>query len=43
VATENLNIAYQPRDFRAYREMGASWTMLGTPQTLEIRELPIKR
>ncbi|MCI0680854.1 MAG: hypothetical protein L0Y71_02020 [Gemmataceae bacterium] len=43
VATANLHIAYQPRDHRAYREMGASWTMLGTPQTLEIRELPIKR
>ena len=43
VATPQLNIAYQPRDFRAYREMGASWTMLGTPQTMEIRELPIKR
>lgn len=43
VATPNLNITYRPRDFRAYREMGTSWTMLGTPQTLEIRELPVKR
>lgn len=43
VATPHLQIGYQPRDFRAYREMGASWTMLGTPQTMEIRDLPLKR
>jgi hypothetical protein len=28
IATPHLNIAYQPRDFRAFREMGASWKAL---------------
>jgi hypothetical protein len=26
--TQHLEIAYQPRDFRALREMGASWKVL---------------
>ena len=25
VSTPHLNVSYQPRDFRAMREMGASW------------------
>jgi hypothetical protein len=34
VETPNLNIAYEPRDFRAFREMGASWKIITekTPQ-----------
>ena len=28
LATPHLDIAYQPRDHRAFREMGASWTIL---------------
>lgn len=34
VETPHLNIAYQPRDYRAYRENGASWKVLpeDTPQ-----------
>jgi hypothetical protein len=28
IATPHLNIAYEPRDFRALREMGASWKTL---------------
>jgi hypothetical protein len=28
LATPHLNIAYQPRDYRAFREMGASWKVL---------------
>ena len=45
VETPNLRIAYQPRDFRAFREMGASWQLLtrDTPETRDIRELPIRR
>jgi hypothetical protein len=34
LSTPHLNIAYQPRDFRAMREMGASWKIIpeGTPE-----------
>ena len=28
VQTAHLKIAYQPRDFRAVRELGASWKVL---------------
>ena len=28
VPTPHLNITYQPRDFRAMREMGASWKII---------------
>ncbi len=31
--TPHLNIAYEPRDFRAFREMGASWKIMeGRPE-----------
>ncbi len=45
VETPNLQIAYQPRDFRAFREMGASWQLLTreAPETRDIRALPIRR
>lgn len=45
IDTANLHIAYQPRDWRAYREMGASWRLL-TAESLEtkgIEALPIRR
>jgi hypothetical protein len=40
--TPHLDIAYQPRDFRAFRETGASWRVITerTPETKDIRELP---
>jgi hypothetical protein len=28
LATPHLELAYAPRDFRAFREMGASWKIL---------------
>lgn len=28
VPTPHLNVAYQPRDFRALREMGESWKII---------------
>lgn len=43
IDTPHLDVAYQPRDFRAFREMGASWRILESPQTLEIGELPLRR
>lgn len=44
LATPHLDIAYQPRDFRAFRETGASWRVLTreTPETKEIRDLPVR-
>jgi hypothetical protein len=44
LATPHLNVAYQPRDFRAFRESGASWQVLTrqTPETKEIRDLPLR-
>jgi hypothetical protein len=43
--TPHLNIAYQPRDFRALREMGESWRILTeeTPETIGFAERPIRR
>src|SRR5262249_18409186 len=33
VQTQNLHIGYEPRDFRAFREMGKSWkTLEGVPE-----------
>jgi hypothetical protein len=45
ITTPNLHIAYRPRDYRAYREMGASWQLLteDIPQTKDIRALPIPK
>jgi hypothetical protein len=34
VQTDHLDVAYQPRDFRAMREMGASWRIMGDAQEL---------
>jgi hypothetical protein len=44
LATPHLDIAYRPRDFRAFRETGASWRVLTreTPETKEIRDLPVR-
>jgi len=40
IQTPHLQIAYQPRDFRAMREMGASWKILeGVPETRGITPL----
>jgi hypothetical protein len=40
VQTPHLDIAYQPRDFRAMREMGASWKVLqGVPEARGINPL----
>jgi len=43
--TPHLNIAYQPRDFRAYRELGESWKVLTeeTRETVGFAERPIRR
>jgi hypothetical protein len=43
--TPHLNIAYQPSDFRAMREMGESWKILteDTPETLGWSERPLRR
>ncbi len=43
--TPYLSIAYQPFNLQPYREMGTSWQVLraGTPETRDIRELPIQR
>ncbi len=43
--TPHLNIAYQPRDFRALREMGESWKILTeeTPETVGFAERPLRR
>jgi hypothetical protein len=45
VLTPNLHVSYEPRDFRAFREMGASWRLLTAdiPQTKDIRAVPIRR
>jgi len=45
IDTANLHIAYQPRDWRAYREMGASWRLLtaDSQETKGIEALPIRR
>lgn len=45
ILTPHLSIAYQPFNCRPYREMGASWQVLraGTPETRDIRDLPIQR
>ena len=45
VFTPHLRIPYEPRDFRAVRENGASWQVLTRDhaETKEIRELPLKR
>jgi len=42
VDTPHLAVAYQPRDFRALREMGASWKIIteDTPQPRGLDELP---
>ena len=34
IDTPELNVAYQPRDYRAMREMGATWKIITdeTPQ-----------
>jgi hypothetical protein len=40
VQTPHLQIAYEPRDFRATREMGASWKMLqGVPEPRGVNPL----
>ena len=43
--TPHLNIAYQPRDFRALREMGESWKILTdeTPETVGFTARPLRR
>lgn len=40
IDTPHLDIAYEPRDFSAFREKGASWQVLtkDTPQPMGIRE-----
>ena len=40
IQTPHLQIAYEPRDFRAMREMGASWQVLqGVPEPRGINPL----
>ncbi len=43
--TPHLNIAYQPRDFRALREMGESWRILTeeTKETLGFSDRPLRQ
>ncbi|MBI1831829.1 MAG: hypothetical protein HYR84_10305, partial [Planctomycetes bacterium] len=45
VETPHLDIAYQPRDFRAMREMGESWRIVTeqTPETHAFDERPLRR
>jgi hypothetical protein len=45
IETPHLNIAYQPRDYRALREMGESWKILTeeTPETQGFSERPLRR
>src|SRR5262249_36155489 len=45
LATPHLNIAYQPRDFRALSETGASWRILreGTEETNGFAPRPFGR
>jgi hypothetical protein len=45
VVTPHLRIAYAARDFRAFRESGASWQVLTRDhiETKEIRDLPLGR
>lgn len=43
IATPHLNLAYQPRDFTAFREMGASWKALeGVPEPRGINPIGAK-
>jgi hypothetical protein len=44
IETPQLAISYQPRDFRAMREMGATWKIIteGTPQPPGIEPAPTK-
>jgi hypothetical protein len=44
IATPHLNISYQPRDFRALREMGASWKTLKeeTKETVGFAPRPLR-
>ncbi len=43
--TSHLNIAYQPRDFRAFREMGESWKILteDAREPVGFAERPLRR
>jgi hypothetical protein len=43
--TPHLNIAYQPRDFRPFRELGESWNILRetTMETQGFSERPLRR
>jgi hypothetical protein len=45
IETPHLNIAYQPRDFRALREMGESWKIVTeeTKETQGFSERPLRR
>lgn len=45
IMTPHLQVAYQPFNVRAYREMGSSWQRLTreTPEPRDFRELPIPR
>ncbi|MBI3822166.1 MAG: hypothetical protein HY289_05740 [Planctomycetes bacterium] len=45
IETPHLNIAYQPRDFRALRELGESWNIVTdqTPETHGFAERPLRR
>ncbi len=45
IDTPNLQIAYAPRDYRAFREMGASWKLLteDAKEPLGITDLPVRR
>jgi hypothetical protein len=45
IDTPHLNIAYQPRDFRAFREMGESWKILTeqSKEPLGFAERPLRR
>jgi hypothetical protein len=43
LATPQLDLAYQPRDFRAFCEMGASWKTLGdTPETRGVAPIRVR-
>jgi hypothetical protein len=45
LATPHLNLAYQPRDYSALCENGASWKVLTeqTPETVGFAQRPFRR
>jgi hypothetical protein len=45
IATPHLDVRYAARDYRAMREMGASWTILteATPETVGFAARPLQR